>query len=272
MGYKKISGIYLIRNLLNRKVYVGSSVSIKKRWLNHRKILKEGLHHNTHLQSSWKKYRENLFDFSIVELCSQEEFVDKESYWIRFYKSLDRAHGYNAVIPDSPKVYVKRIVKAKAQIQKVIVCIEIKTGVLQRRTRLDIEKDLGIPPKRVGRVLDYWISSSKKYLKRSYKGYLFIRSEEYIPDFDYINYHKSSKKRVKSNPLPRLKKIYKPVSEYNIKRIPIIAQNVETGQEQTFPSIENCINSLKLLPRRVYEALAKNFKVRSHRGFYFRKA
>lgn len=43
-------GVYIIRNKINGKVYVGSTINkIKRRWQDHLKRLKRGTHANTHL-------------------------------------------------------------------------------------------------------------------------------------------------------------------------------------------------------------------------------
>lgn len=76
------SGIYKIRNLQNNKIYIGSSNNIKRRWQKHKALLRYGKHPNSHLQSSWNKYGESLFEFSIVELCGVENLLNREQYYI----------------------------------------------------------------------------------------------------------------------------------------------------------------------------------------------
>ena len=88
-----ICGIYMIKNIINGKMYIGKSFDIKKRWANHRYELNKGAHVNNHLQSAWNKYGECSFEFIIIEECSEEELNNKEIYWI---KTLDTYHnGYN---------------------------------------------------------------------------------------------------------------------------------------------------------------------------------
>lgn len=36
-----IIGIYLIKNIINNKIYIGSSLNIKLRWNNHKNIIAE---------------------------------------------------------------------------------------------------------------------------------------------------------------------------------------------------------------------------------------
>ena len=59
-------GIYLIRNKINNKVYVGQSVNIKARWSNHKRELEKGIHSNDHLQKSYNKYGKINFEFKVI--------------------------------------------------------------------------------------------------------------------------------------------------------------------------------------------------------------
>jgi len=59
-------GVYLIRNTVNGKVYVGSAQSIKARWYRHLKMLREGTHDNQKLQRAWDKYGESAFEFEVI--------------------------------------------------------------------------------------------------------------------------------------------------------------------------------------------------------------
>lgn len=92
----KICGIYKIVNKVNNKVYIGKAIDILKRWKHGHIIpLNKNSHKNNHLQSSWNKYGEDNFDFSIIEQCNENELNKKEKYWIRFYNSNNSQYGYN---------------------------------------------------------------------------------------------------------------------------------------------------------------------------------
>ena len=56
MRTKKISGIYKIENIINNKVYVGSSVSIEDRWIRHKTDLVKGKSCSIKLQNSYNKH------------------------------------------------------------------------------------------------------------------------------------------------------------------------------------------------------------------------
>lgn len=90
------TGIYKITNLINNKVYIGSSaLDYKARFRQHRYLLKNNKHFNTHLQAAYNKYGEENFKFSIVEYCDVDVLYEKENYYIKEYKSTDITFGYN---------------------------------------------------------------------------------------------------------------------------------------------------------------------------------
>lgn len=91
------SGVYIIKNLVNGKVYIGSSIDIYNRWKTHKYGLKNNKHINQHLQNSWNKYGENNFDFSILEETSKLKttLIEKEQKYIDLYESFERQKGYN---------------------------------------------------------------------------------------------------------------------------------------------------------------------------------
>lgn len=71
-----ISAVYRIRNTVNEKVYVGSAVNSRKRWLRHKYYLNKGTHYNRRLQAAWTKHGEPAFIFEIIEAVEREEDLD----------------------------------------------------------------------------------------------------------------------------------------------------------------------------------------------------
>ena len=97
-GDKQKCGVYAIRNLINGKVYIGSTTdSFRNRWNNHKKRLKKGTHYNKHLQSAYNKYGKDNLVFQIIEITQPENAVEREGYYIKFYNSLNPKYGYNQV-------------------------------------------------------------------------------------------------------------------------------------------------------------------------------
>lgn len=91
-----LTGIYQIKNIINEKVYVGSTrASFKKRAHGHSYLLNKNIHHSQHLQKSFNEYGTDNFEFSVLEVCSSINIEEKEQYWINIKKSHERDFGYN---------------------------------------------------------------------------------------------------------------------------------------------------------------------------------
>ena len=59
-------GVYMIKNKVNGKFYIGSSVDIQKRWINHRVDLRNNKHHSFQLQQDCSEYGQDNFEFLIL--------------------------------------------------------------------------------------------------------------------------------------------------------------------------------------------------------------
>ena len=92
---ERICGIYSITNVTTNKVYIGQSVDILYRFIQHKCELHKNRHHNEYLQNAYNKYGITDFKFDIVEKCNVEELNKKEVYWIGCLKSNIKEHGYN---------------------------------------------------------------------------------------------------------------------------------------------------------------------------------
>lgn len=96
--YKNVWGIYCIRNTANNKRYIGSAVNLQERIQQHRYELLKGIHFNNHLQRSWEKHGEDVFEIEILETIENIEYETllkiEENYIIQ-YNTIDENFGYN---------------------------------------------------------------------------------------------------------------------------------------------------------------------------------
>lgn len=88
-------GIYQILCVPNGKVYIGSAVDLQKRWDQHQRDLRHGIHHNRHLQSAWQKYGRMNFEFSVLQLVEAPNLLCAEQDWIDKTNCTDRNIGFN---------------------------------------------------------------------------------------------------------------------------------------------------------------------------------
>ena len=90
----KQTGVYLIRNLVNGKLYVGSaSKSFKLRWQNHLKLLQNENHHSEKLQSDYDIYGKDSFEFEIALTCGPKNCLFYEQQLIDQLDVVNK--GYN---------------------------------------------------------------------------------------------------------------------------------------------------------------------------------
>jgi group I intron endonuclease len=88
-------GIYKILNTKNNKVYIGQTKDYDKRIREHIRYLKNNTHQNKYLQRTYNKYGVDIFEFSLIEECSEKELTIREQYWIDFYGGVSDPKNYN---------------------------------------------------------------------------------------------------------------------------------------------------------------------------------
>jgi group I intron endonuclease len=92
---RNISGIYSITNSINNKIYIGSAVCIKQRFIQHKSDL-EKQKHNKRLQNFVNKYGIEVLKFNIVELVLDvNDLISREQFWIDYYESWRSKRGFN---------------------------------------------------------------------------------------------------------------------------------------------------------------------------------
>jgi len=95
-----MKGIYKILNTANNKFYIGSSGKIRRRWNEHKRMLRLGRHHSALLQNAYNKYGKESFSFSILERMSDdatyEQLCEREQYYLDTLKPF-KGTGYNLI-------------------------------------------------------------------------------------------------------------------------------------------------------------------------------
>lgn len=87
---EKCIGIYKITCTKNNQCYIGSSVNIKHRWLQHLSALRKNEHHSIYMQRSFNKYGEESFKFEIIHIMKDYDEIllrQLEFYYINKYRS-----------------------------------------------------------------------------------------------------------------------------------------------------------------------------------------
>ena len=98
-------GIYKITNNINKKVYIGQSIDIKRRWRGHKSTATNPNDecYNLPLYRAIRKYGIENFIFEVLEECNVSELNEKERFYIQKYNSY--FNGYNLTLGgDSSRV------------------------------------------------------------------------------------------------------------------------------------------------------------------------
>lgn len=103
--------IYGILNKLSGKYYIGSAINFSRRKRQHLKMLKEKNHHSYLLQKDWK---ENLFEFIILENVKEKEnLIQREQWWIDNTQSF-----YNICKIANSSLGIKRTKETKEKVRQ----------------------------------------------------------------------------------------------------------------------------------------------------------
>jgi hypothetical protein len=133
------SGVYCVENIINRRRYIGGSTNVgdrKKYWSSR---LPKGTSENCHIQDDFKIYGPHSFVFYPICYCARKEILDKEQYYIDFYKTLDPQYGYNIKMADKANPLPEEVRKnmslagkgkilSKEWIRKIVAKTSIKVA------------------------------------------------------------------------------------------------------------------------------------------------
>lgn len=77
---KTKSGIYVLRNVLDDKEYIGSAVDLARRKAQHLSALRNKRHINPHLQGAFNRDGEAAFVWEVLEVCEASALLEREQF------------------------------------------------------------------------------------------------------------------------------------------------------------------------------------------------
>ena len=92
---EKAPCVYMIKNTVNGKMYIGSSVNGNRRYREHLRSLKRGDHLSSRLQRSFDKYGAEAFVFIVLKYTEENQHRVEEARIIKLMDSTNREKGYN---------------------------------------------------------------------------------------------------------------------------------------------------------------------------------
>lgn len=133
------SGIYQIKNKVNSKSYIGSSIRLSKRWRRHLTDLKCNVHHSLALQRAFHKYGYDNFEFIILENCEENKLLEREQHYLNSIKpeyNICKTAGNCLGITHSEETKQKRKVSNKVYWDKVGRPFKDKIKIIKEQNSL----------------------------------------------------------------------------------------------------------------------------------------
>ena len=126
-------GIYKITKKENGKAYIGQSNNIERRFSQH---CYKGEKARIPLDIAIKKYGKDAFTFEILEECTPEQLNERESYWIKYYDTVN--NGYNCSEGGDQQSTGENNGRAKLTEQDII---KIRTAYANHKKQQDVYQE-----------------------------------------------------------------------------------------------------------------------------------
>ena len=161
-----IGFIYIIKNTVNSKVYIGQTrTSVEQRWKEH---LIHAQYDAQVINRAMKKYGVDKFYIETLEICNLNILDYREMYYIDLYDSTNKSKGYNVSIggntprfkrkslsiSDLVDLYVNKKftleeIASKFDVSRYIICTELKNAGIIIRDRHESNTKFNNVPKNV---------------------------------------------------------------------------------------------------------------------------
>lgn len=99
--------IYIIKNTINNKVYIGQTrTTVNQRWHEHLRHAKYG---KQVINRAMKKYGVDKFYIETLEICEIDVLDKREIYYIDLYDSTNKSKGYNVSIGGNTPRFKRKV-------------------------------------------------------------------------------------------------------------------------------------------------------------------
>jgi group I intron endonuclease len=183
-------GVYVIENLMNNKVYIGSSVMrVMKRIEHHVSMLRANKHKNAHLQNAFNKYGETSFCASIIENTEKHKTLEREQYWINQH-NFDDLYNINPLASGTPNMSKETILKRSETMKKKYASGELESNFKKGHTpwnkgRSDIDYSYlkGVKKTKSEKVLNKLKKQSEQIREISPRVYVYDVNYNFLGKF-----------------------------------------------------------------------------------------
>jgi group I intron endonuclease len=148
----KQMGVYEIKNKVNGKRYIGSTImSFSKRLEHHRCLLKNGTHKNAYLQNAWNKYGEDNFEFNIIEVVDPCCTLEVEQTYLDDCEDCYNINPLASGTPNMSKETIEKRTKTFTETNREATnyYFKVKNGEINRE---DV-------PKKYIKIVDYRLNT-----------------------------------------------------------------------------------------------------------------
>lgn len=167
------SGIYMIKNLFNGKIYIGKSNNVSGRSSAHFKLLRSGNHSNKLLQDDFNLYKD-YFVRGVVEFCKYSELSLKELFYINLFNSY--INGYNNELPtireNHKSVYNGKIKVYDGETNELLALCE---GISECSRLIRVE------PEKISRCLE--VKGNNSFRRNRLRDYIILKEDQSIEEF-----------------------------------------------------------------------------------------
>lgn len=193
------SGIYIITNNINEKVYVGKAQCIYKRIKQHITCLNNRIrsHENDHFINAWHKYEGINFSYKVLEYLKLDEKLlsSKELEYFVVYNCLDQKFGYNKRNNSETGLIVSKGTKRK-----------LSNSRNNRKERFpNLDKELGLKMSKFWRDNPDKLNSMKDNLSKVRSLYLY---KQYDMSMNFVKKWSTIREILLSNPNYKRHNIY----------------------------------------------------------------
>lgn len=125
--------VYVIRNLITEKVYVGQTKNITQRKAGHFYAARKG--NERPLYRSIRKHGAENFSFEVIEECDDEIINEREQFWVAHFDSFNPEKGYNLTSGGNAATSVSLETRRKLSVSLtgLTKSVEHKTKISQSR-------------------------------------------------------------------------------------------------------------------------------------------
>lgn len=117
--FPKKPAVYQIKNLLNDRIYIGSSFNFYKRMIAHFFALKNGTHKNDYLQNDWNNCGEENFCFILADACEKQSLREiEQEYLDKHYDNQNMCYNMSPSSEDNTGHKHTNETKRKISLQK----------------------------------------------------------------------------------------------------------------------------------------------------------